>query len=312
MANVLCVIELAGGKALPVCLETLGQARRLSTELGATLYAVVPLEHAPRYGEDDLIAVLARHGADKVVLVTDEAVGTTEGMRWGTHGAAIGMASDLLPPSLLLFGATAGGREVAPRAAARMGAAYLTEAWLEVKDDRLALYEGQGESALLLDGELEFPVVATVPPGRYPVAAGDEEAEVEVLISGGRAPDLAELGWEAGPLGQVVVLAPEGNAELAAAAQALERAIGASASPAANRSSEGARLAISLGPSLDGSPALVRVALGEGAEEQPAAHYALSGPTVEVTRAVAQAIADEEETPAPPRDSDSDSSGAGA
>jgi electron transfer flavoprotein alpha subunit len=304
MANVLCVIELSLGKALPVCLEALGQARRLSTALGATLYAVVPLEHAPRYGEDDLIAVLARHGADKVVLVTDEAVGATEGMRWGTHGAAIGMASDLLPPSLLLFGATAGGREVAPRAAARMGAAYLTDAWLEVKDDRLALYEGQGSRAQLLDGELEFPVVATVPPGRYAIAAGDEEAEVEVLISGGRAPDLAEIGWEADPLGQVVVLAPEGGAELAEAAQALERALGATALAAADRAAENARLAISLGPPLDGSRALERVALGEGAEKQSAAHYALSGPTVEVARAVAEAIAEEDEAPRPARDPD--------
>src|SRR3954469_24062788 len=159
MANVLVVIELSEGKAMPVCLEALGQARRLSTHLGATLYAVVPMAQAPSYGEDDLIAQLAQHGADKVVLVTDESLGgASDPMRWGTHGPAIAMVSDMLPPSLLLFGATPGGREMGPRAAARMGAAFLSEAWVEMQDAKIQLWEGSGAEAraIVTDGDLEF------------------------------------------------------------------------------------------------------------------------------------------------------------
>ncbi len=124
MANVLCVIELSMGRALPLSLEVLGQARRLSTELGATLYAVVALPRAPGWSDDDLVATLAAHGADKVVVATDETLDGNEELRWGTHGAALSAVCDLLSPSLLLFGLTPCAREVAARAAARLGAAF--------------------------------------------------------------------------------------------------------------------------------------------------------------------------------------------
>jgi hypothetical protein len=284
VANVLVVIELCGGKALPVCLEALGQARRVSTALGATLYALVPLGHAPTYSEDDLIAVLASHGADKVVLVTDEVLAAgTETMRWGTHGSAVSMVSDLLPPSLLLFGATPGGREVAARAAARMGAAFLSEAWVELVDGKLALWEGAGEDALALDGELEFPVVATVPPGRYAIGRGDDEAEVEVLNTGGRPADFEQLGWEIDPRPGALVLAPD---ELREPAAALARALSGDTAPDDGGPT---RIAVSLGPRVDGVQADVRVALGAA---QPGAHYTVEGAPDEVARALAQAIAE--------------------
>jgi electron transfer flavoprotein alpha subunit len=280
MANVLVVIELSDGKALPVCLETLGQGRRVSTHLGATLYAVVPMAHAPSYGEDDLIAQLAQHGADKVVLVTDESLGgASDTMRWGTHGAAIAMVCDMLPPSLLLFGATPGGREVAPRAAARMGAAFLAEAWLEVRNDQLALWEGSGAEARALDGELEFSVVATVPAGRYTQAHGDDEAEVEVVATSGRAADFDELGWEADPQGSALVVAGEAQT---GAAKPLAEALGVAVAPRPVPS----RLVISLGPSLDGVRAQARVALGEVA----GADYQLAGDPTELAKKLAEAV----------------------
>ena len=189
MANVLCVIELLQGRALPVSLEVLGQARRVSTQLGATLYAVVALPRAPSWSDDDVVSTLAAHGADKVVIATDETLhqhGGGEELRWGTHGAALAAVCDSLSPSLLLFGATPTAREVAARAAARIGAAFLHEAWLEAREGELALFEGAGNDARTLDGELEFAVVATVPAGRYTPAVGDDEAEVEVVATSGR------------------------------------------------------------------------------------------------------------------------------
>src|SRR6476646_1080747 len=186
MANVLCVVELHQGRALPVSLEVLGQARRVSTELGATLYAVVALPRAPSWSDDDLVATLAHHGADKVVIATDEGLdqqGGGEELRWGTHGAALAAVCDLLSPSLLLFGATPTARAVAARAAARIGAAFLHEAWVEAREGALALFEGAGNDARTLEGELEFAVVATVPAGRYQRATGDDESEVEVVAT---------------------------------------------------------------------------------------------------------------------------------
>jgi electron transfer flavoprotein alpha subunit len=266
VANVLVAVELVGAHALPVCLEVLGQARRLGTRLGATVYAVLPLERAPSYGEDDVIAELSRHGADKVVVVTDEAL--AEGrpaMRWDTHGAALASVNELLPASLFLFGATAGAREVAARLAARMGAAFLADAWVELGEDRLTLWDGSGAAAraLALDGTLEFPVVATVPPGRYRMAAGDEEAEVEVVAATGRTPGgFARIDEEAAPA--ATVRGGEGEA-----AARLAHALGAA---------EGVPtpLAVSLGPRFDAPLAEARVALGDGAALAEA-HYAVEG-----------------------------------
>jgi electron transfer flavoprotein alpha subunit len=209
VANLLVFIELQNGRALPVSLEALGQGRRVASQLGATLYAVVALPRAPTWSEDDLVAQLAAHGADKVVIATDESLGVAEEMRWGTHGTPLAAVCDLLSPSLLLFGLTPTGREVAARAAARMGAAYLADAWIEVHDGRLRLFEGAGAAARALDDDLEFAVVATVPPGRYAMATGDDEAEVEVVATSGRPPDFEEIAAEAEPGPRAVVVADE-------------------------------------------------------------------------------------------------------
>jgi electron transfer flavoprotein alpha subunit len=290
VANLLVVIEVESGHARPVSLETLGQARRLGTMLGATVYTVVPLQSAPAFGDDDLIAVLSRHGADKVMLVTAEALGQTgESMRWGSHGAAIVAASEMLPPSLLLFGATAGAREVAPRAAARLSAAYVPDAWLEVGAAGLLVGCGSGEEARALDGDLDFPVVATVPLGRYTPARGDEEAEVEMVTPAGRAADFEDMG-EDGQAPAVVVLADLEDAEVREAGDGLARALGA------ELRSEGAgveaRWVISLGPGFDDSVSEVRTSLGQ---PLAGANLVVTGNSAETARAVAGAVTDRRE-----------------
>lgn len=280
MANVLCVIELSAGRALPVSLEVLGQARRVSTELGATLYAVVALPRAPSWSDDDLVATLAAHGADKVVIATDEALDGGEELRWGTHGPALAAVCDLLSPSLLLFGLTPAAREVAARAAARIGAAFLHDAWIEAAEGRLRLIEGSGAAACALDGELEFAVVATVPPGRYLPAGGDDEAEVEVVATTGRSADFDELGWEADPAPRAVVLAePAARAAAAALAQALGGVV-------ADDNAAGARLAVTLGPPCPAAERRVR--LGDGPDD---ADYAVAGEPAALAEALGRALA---------------------
>jgi electron transfer flavoprotein alpha subunit len=281
VANVLCVVELLDGRALPVSLEALGQARRLSTELGATLYAVVALPRAPSYGEDDLIVQLAAHGADKVVIATDESLGGADDLRWGTHGGPLGAACDLLSPSLLIFGQTPPAREVAARAAARIGAAFLVDAWIEARDGRLCLFEGAGETARALDGELEFPVVATLPAGRYATAEGDDEAEVEVVTTAGRAADFEELGWKADARPRAVVTA---DGWRAGAAETLAAALGGRAVDDA-AAAQPARLAVSLGPPCPAAE--TRVRLGDGDAD---ADYCVPGDAAALAEALAAAL----------------------
>lgn len=271
-------MELLQGKALPVSLEVLGQARRLATELGATLYAVVALPRAPSWSDDDLVATLAAHGADKVVIATDETLEAGEELRWGTHGAALAAVCDLLSPSLLLFGATPTAREVAARAAARIGAAYLHEAWIEYDDGKLALYEGAGDDARTLEGELEFAVVATVPAGRYAVALGDDEAEVEVVATSGRGADFDEIGAEADARPLAVVLA-DGDAQKAAGA--LAQAVGG----VVDGDRVDARLVVTLGPPCPAAERRVRLGDGDDAD------YVVRGEPSALAEALARAVA---------------------
>jgi electron transfer flavoprotein alpha subunit len=283
MANVLVFIELSDAQPLPGSLEVLGQARRVATRLGATVYAVVVMAHAPRYDEDDLIMQLARRGADKVVVATDETLPLGGDLRWGTHGAALATVCDLLSPSLLLFSDVPAVREVAARAAARMGAAYLADAWIDEREQQLVLWQGSGAEAEALGSDLEFAVVATVPPGRYRPASGDDEAEVEIVAAGGRGRDFEELGWESDARPAVVIVAA---AEQTQAAHELAAALGgvvASAAPTGVPT----RLAVTLGPPCP--PAERRVRLGNAAGDS---EYALAGPdSSELARALARELA---------------------
>src|SRR5262249_26323905 len=145
-----------------------------------------------------LIEQLSRGGADKVVILTDQRFqDSPPPLEWGGSGPAIAKLADRVSPILLLFAATAGGREGAARAAARAGAAFLSDACLASVDGQLGLFEGAGGGARQLTGEVDFPVVATVRQGKYQPAGGDDEAEVEVTAAADPARAFQEIGWEA-------------------------------------------------------------------------------------------------------------------
>ncbi len=214
MANLLVLLELSQGSVLPVSLEALGQGRRIASALGATLYALVPLPEAPAYGDSDLIALAARHGADKVVLLTDEALSREAEMRAGTHGPVLAAACDQFPPTLLLMGATPGARDLAPRLAARLGAAYLPLGWAAAEEGRLRLRDAAGR-VLELDtgeeGQLERAVVLTVPPGRYGAAHGDADAEMTIVAAPAAAGDFVQVAEGPGRA-EVIGDSPEAEA----------------------------------------------------------------------------------------------------
>jgi electron transfer flavoprotein alpha subunit len=190
VANIVVYIELVDGRPAGASLQALGEGRRMATFLGATLYAVLACAEAPRYGHDDAVAILSRHGADKIVLSGGPA--PTEPSLFITHGAALSAALERIPPTLLLIAATPGGRDLAPRLAARLGAAYVPEPSVEYgpRGDLVLsrlVYGGTFRRRLAAE-DVERPIVATCTPGSYPVAAGSDEAEV-IVVEGGAEPD---------------------------------------------------------------------------------------------------------------------------
>jgi len=183
VANILVYIEMDGDRPSVPSLEALGEGRRIASYLGATLGAVLPCATPPRYHEDDAIAVLSRHGADKVVLSPGPDLGLPT--LHATHGHTLAAATDRMPPALLILAATPGGRDLAPRAAARLGAAYVPEPSVEYgpRGDLVltrSVY-GWAHRRRLAADECERPIVVTLTPGSYAPARGDEEAEVIVL-----------------------------------------------------------------------------------------------------------------------------------
>lgn len=192
MANIIAYVELVDDQASWASLLTLRQGRSLATRMGATLYAVLPCASPPLYGDNDIIAVLSRQGADKVILMTHAAL--AEPAVFHGHGDALLTAISQFPPALLLLPAGPAASDLAPRVAARMGALFVSCPRLEVNDKHHLLITQsthQGTHVRCFStAELEHCVVAVVVPDpqRYPRAEGSEEAEVVVLSPGLKAP----------------------------------------------------------------------------------------------------------------------------
>lgn len=197
MANILVYIELIEDRAAEASLQTLLSVRLLASELGATLYGVLPCSSPPLYGEDDIIAVLSRHGADKVILMTHPSLSPPT--RYSGHGEALLSASHQFPPALLFIADTTSGRDMAPRVAVQLGAIYLTNPKMEIGKDRgLTMEEtalcGSSTRRIRVD-QLQRPsVVLTCPVRPRRPLESTEEAEVVVISPGSSVcgPDLVQ------------------------------------------------------------------------------------------------------------------------
>lgn len=180
MANFLVIVELVDGKVAPSALEILGQARRIGTQLGATVFALLAMPQPDDERLDELGTVLGAHGADRVIAVTTRAQETRASdvdQHWSTMGAQIVSIVEAVPPRLVMFAMTPASREVAPRLAARLSAGYAHDGWFEIIDGHLVA----GESGCAFAADLDFPVVMTIGAGRYARATASCPIEVDLL-----------------------------------------------------------------------------------------------------------------------------------
>src|ERR1700712_5390058 len=128
---------------------------------------------------------------------TGEALQSESEMRFAGYSGALLAACAQLPPRLLFIGDTPAARDIAPRLASRLGAAYLPRgAALDVHGE-LVLYDETG-SRVTVDAEPPAmegmspppppPVLVTVPPGRFEFAAGTQDAEMLIVASADSVP----------------------------------------------------------------------------------------------------------------------------
>ncbi|MBU0496031.1 MAG: electron transfer flavoprotein subunit alpha/FixB family protein [Chloroflexi bacterium] len=235
--NVLVFAEQRNGVLKRVAFEMLGLGAELAAALGSQVEAVLLGASV-----DSLPDTLAQYGATRVYVADDPALAvySSEGYA-NTLAALIGKVE----PGVILIGATAMGKDLAPRLAARLGVGLAPDCTtLAVADGRLVatrpIYAGKALARVRLTGD---PQIVTVRPNVLPapepdvaktatvepvdVAAGDVRARVvEVLAAGEGEIDVAEA---------TVIVAggrglggPEGFDLIRRLARTLNAAVGAS------------------------------------------------------------------------------------
>jgi electron transfer flavoprotein alpha subunit len=105
-------VQQIDNKISGVSFELLGRGKELAEDLGTEVTAVLL-----GFGVGDLVDELAAYGADKVILVDDPAleIYTTE-----PYAHAMYSVIEKYKPEIVLYGATAIGRDLAPRVSARV------------------------------------------------------------------------------------------------------------------------------------------------------------------------------------------------
>jgi electron transfer flavoprotein alpha subunit len=223
--NVLVIAEQRAGALKKVAFEMLGAGAELAAALGGSVEAALLGS-----GLDGLPDALGQYGATKVYVADDNALAdySSEGYA-NTLAAFVGKAE----PVIILIGATAMGRDLAPRLAARLGVGLASDCTaLEIEGGRLAKVKLKADPQMatvrpnvLAAPEPDGSATATVEP--VAAAAGEIRAKVaEIAAAGEGEIDVAEADTIVS--GGRGVAGPEGFAPISSLAKTLGAAVGAS------------------------------------------------------------------------------------
>jgi electron transfer flavoprotein alpha subunit len=208
MTTIVAVMEQREGALRKVSLEVLSAARRLADALGGTVDALLCASGTVSGAGD-----LGRNGADRVLTATHGDFGLYQ-----PDGYAATIAEAGKSAAAIVFAATATGRDLGPRVAARLGvglASDVTE--LAVEGGKVVVtrpvYAGKALQRLRLDGTpallsirpntirpseapksgaaTSFPVPTFTPRVKVtgikaPATAALDVAEASIVVSGGR------------------------------------------------------------------------------------------------------------------------------
>jgi electron transfer flavoprotein alpha subunit len=235
--NVLVFAEQRDGSLKKVAFEMLNAGAELAAALGGSVEAVLLGADL-----DGLPDILAQYGAAKVYVADDARL---QPYSSEAYTATLADIAGKAGPAILLLGATAMGKDLAPRLAARLGVGVASDCTaLEIDDGRLLatrpIFAGKALAKVKLAAD---PQIATVRPNVLaarepdpdataavePIAAADVDvrarvvkiigagegeidvAEADIIVSGGRG-----------------VGGPEGFAPVRSLAKTLSAAVGAS------------------------------------------------------------------------------------
>jgi len=236
--DVLVFAEQREDRLHPAVPQLVTPARALASAAGGKVVAVVVGQDL-----DQAVAALDSAGVDRILTVSDPSLALYSPTRYRT---ALAGALEKVQPSVLLLPATFMGRDLAPRVAARCGAALATDVTeLKFTDGALQvrrpIYNGKASSAVTFPkGRL---AIASVRPNTFPAAQASSAAAREAL-SFSPAPgddritpqELARAGGEVKDVTEADIIVSGGRALkneenfriLFDLAKALDAAVGAS------------------------------------------------------------------------------------
>lgn len=172
---ILVFVEQRDGKLRPVSREALGEATRLAAALGGEVVAVCAAASDPG------LASLGAFGAERALLATHPGFASYDA---SGYAAVVAAAVQKVSPKVVLFSASAMGKDLAPRVAARLGVGLATDCTaLAVESGSLVatrpVYAGKAVQRLRFP---RTPAMASLRPKVFAsVETAGREARVEPL-----------------------------------------------------------------------------------------------------------------------------------
>ncbi len=170
------IIEQSKSEIRKVSLEVLSQARIIANETGEPLSAVILGK-----GIAELADKVAAYGADKVYLIDDDKL---ENYTTGAYTSVLNKLIRKEEPQAVLMGNTAVGKDLAPRLAQRLGVGLASDCTgMEIDQEyflkfKRPIYGGKAFADVTSNVR---PILATIRPNTYPVAAPDQSRKAEVV-----------------------------------------------------------------------------------------------------------------------------------
>ncbi len=182
-SGVMIVAEHRDGKLRKSSLELLGVGGNVAGDLGGGLSACLIGK-----GVEGLAPELGKHGAEKVCLCESDAL---ENYSPDGYAQAVAAAAKQADPALILFAASAQGKDLAPRSAAKLGAGLSSDCIdISVQDGKVTakrpVYSGKCYAKTEATGS---PAICSARPNVFPPAEEKGAAGEVVKVD----PDVSEV-----------------------------------------------------------------------------------------------------------------------
>ena len=169
--------EQRNGKIARVSLELLGKARELALKLNVKTAALLLVEK-----DNGVSKELIAYGADKVYVAENILL---ENYQTSTYSKVVSEQIEKIKPSVVLFGATHIGRDLAPRIAQRINTGLTADCTgLDITDDGLLLQTRPAFGGNLMAQIIckkQRPQMSTVRPGVMKMLSFDGNRKGEIL-----------------------------------------------------------------------------------------------------------------------------------